>query len=292
MPLMRNLLLRVWHRILEIPTRGLPQGTPKDSFDAEHGTNTSGITWWTNPRSDNFASGIRYQPCPPELCRMAIERSGVDPKEFCFLDIGSGKGRALIIASEYGFKDLVGVDYSAKLCRISGAKPPGLWGRAFSGHQRRRDTIRLPTSEHLGFPVSSVPGGCAGNRAGEAADRNIGARTGDCVRRRRRQFDVGAGGVPGEHLRHSRPPDFSLSRSCDCTLTQRSEGLLGHSHLLALFLQAARGSTGLARSAARKKQRSHYRLRSIRFETRQECQIGRESNHQCVCTTGSSIKLA
>jgi SAM-dependent methyltransferase len=47
---------------------------------------------------------------------MAIERSGVDPEQFCFLDIGCGKGRALIIATEYGFKDLIGVDYSAKLC--------------------------------------------------------------------------------------------------------------------------------------------------------------------------------
>lgn len=117
--LLRNLLLRIWHRILEIPTRGLPRATRKDSFDAEHRTSTSEIQWWTNPRSENFACGIRYEPCSPELCRMAIERSGVDPKQFCFLDIGCGKGRPLIIASEYGFKDLIGVDYSAKLCRIA-----------------------------------------------------------------------------------------------------------------------------------------------------------------------------
>jgi SAM-dependent methyltransferase len=50
---------------------------------------------------------------------MAIERSGVDPKQFCFLDIGCGKGRPLIIASGYGFKDLIGVDYSATLCRVA-----------------------------------------------------------------------------------------------------------------------------------------------------------------------------
>lgn len=115
----RNLLLRIWYRILEIPTRGLPEGTRKDSFDAEYGTNTSGILLWTNPRSENFARGIRYEPCSPDLCRMAIERSGVDPKQFGFLDIGCGKGRPLIIASEYGFKDLIGVDYSAKLCRVA-----------------------------------------------------------------------------------------------------------------------------------------------------------------------------
>jgi SAM-dependent methyltransferase len=117
--LFRNLLLRIWHRILEIPTRGLPRGTRKDSFDAEHGTNTSGVQWWTNPRSENFVRGVRYEPCSPELCRMAIERSGVVPKQFCFLDIGCGKGRPLIIASEYGFKELIGVDYSAKLCRVA-----------------------------------------------------------------------------------------------------------------------------------------------------------------------------
>lgn len=117
--MLRNLFFRVWYRVLEIPARGLPQGRREDSFDAEHGTTTSGIQWWTNPRSENFASGVRYEPCSPELCRMAIERSGVDPKQFCFLDIGCGKGRPLIIASGYGFKDLIGVDYSATLCRVA-----------------------------------------------------------------------------------------------------------------------------------------------------------------------------
>lgn len=114
-----NLILRIWYRLLEIPARGFPMGARKDSFDADHGTNTSGIQWWTNPRSGNFAKGIRYQACSPGLCRMAIERSGVDPKQFSFLDIGCGKGRPLIIAAEYGFEDLIGVDYSAKLCRVA-----------------------------------------------------------------------------------------------------------------------------------------------------------------------------
>jgi len=50
---------------------------------------------------------------------MAIERSGVDPGAFCFLDIGCGKGRPLIIASGYQFNDLIGVDYSSRLCRIA-----------------------------------------------------------------------------------------------------------------------------------------------------------------------------
>jgi SAM-dependent methyltransferase len=117
--LLKNVLARVWTRILEIPSRGLPRGMPKDTFDAEHGTDTAGIQWWTNPRSENFAQGIRYEPCSPEICKIAIDRSGVDPKQFCFLDIGCGKGRPLIIASQYGFENLIGIDYSARLCRVA-----------------------------------------------------------------------------------------------------------------------------------------------------------------------------
>lgn len=85
----------------------------------QRGTNTAGIHWWTNPYSENFASGIRYEPSAPEVCQMAIERAGIDPKAFCFVDIGCGKGRPLVIASEYGFKDLVGIEYSAKLCKVA-----------------------------------------------------------------------------------------------------------------------------------------------------------------------------
>jgi SAM-dependent methyltransferase len=117
--ILRNVISRVWRRVLEIPSRGLPAGVKKDLFDAEHGTNTSGIVWLTNLQSQNFASGIRYEPCPPRMCEVAIEQAGIDPTQFHFIDVGCGKGRALIIASSYGFHQLVGVEYSAALCRVA-----------------------------------------------------------------------------------------------------------------------------------------------------------------------------
>jgi SAM-dependent methyltransferase len=40
----------------------------------------------------------------------------IDPNDFCFVDIGCGKGRGLLIASSYPFARLIGVDYSYKLC--------------------------------------------------------------------------------------------------------------------------------------------------------------------------------
>jgi SAM-dependent methyltransferase len=41
------------------------------------------------------------------------------PKEKVFVDIGSGKGRVLLIAAEYGFKKIKGVELSPNLCEIA-----------------------------------------------------------------------------------------------------------------------------------------------------------------------------
>src|ERR1017187_1922698 len=114
-----NVITRVWRRLLEIPSRGFPTGVRKDSFDAQHGTNTSGIVWLTNLRSENFARGIRYEPCPPRTCEAAIEQAEIDPTQFYFIDVGCGKGRPLIIASRYGFQQLIGIEYSAALCQVA-----------------------------------------------------------------------------------------------------------------------------------------------------------------------------
>jgi SAM-dependent methyltransferase len=115
----RNAFCRLWRRLLDVPARGFPAGARKDSFDGQYGTDTGGVVWLTNLRSRNFTSGIRYEPCPPKRCRLAIEQADIDPEEFCFVDVGCGKGRPLIIASQYGFRRLIGVEYSASLCRTA-----------------------------------------------------------------------------------------------------------------------------------------------------------------------------
>ena len=35
------------------------------------------------------------------------------------MDIGSGKGRVLLIASQYGFRNVVGIEFSGELCAIA-----------------------------------------------------------------------------------------------------------------------------------------------------------------------------
>jgi SAM-dependent methyltransferase len=115
-----QLLKRMGIRLLEIPSKGLPKlQHGDDDFDAVHGTETSRMVLFTNPRSEHFAVGTRYQATPEAAIRSAIERSRIAPQSFTFLDIGCGKGRPLIVANQYHFRKLIGVEYSAHLCGIA-----------------------------------------------------------------------------------------------------------------------------------------------------------------------------
>lgn len=41
------------------------------------------------------------------------------PVEGVFVDFGSGKGRALMLAAKYGFRKIVGIEFSGELCEIA-----------------------------------------------------------------------------------------------------------------------------------------------------------------------------
>ena len=41
------------------------------------------------------------------------------PREKSILDIGSGKGRVMVVAAHYGFKNITGVDFARELCAVA-----------------------------------------------------------------------------------------------------------------------------------------------------------------------------
>jgi hypothetical protein len=51
-----------------------------------------------------------YQPTEPTLFRAMMAALPIDFREFTFIDIGSGKGRPLLLAAEYPFRNIVGVE--------------------------------------------------------------------------------------------------------------------------------------------------------------------------------------
>jgi SAM-dependent methyltransferase len=89
-------------------------------FDRSHGTDTSGFVSPTAlPESDGArVHAVCYAGSQPSLVRLAL--TALPALEACtFVDLGCGKGRALLVASEFPFRDILGVELSAPLARIA-----------------------------------------------------------------------------------------------------------------------------------------------------------------------------
>ncbi len=79
------------------------------AFDVRFGTQTS--------EEDGAAardSGA-YRAIPGSLFSRAMASVGVNPQAYAFVDYGSGAGKALLLASEHGFKEIVGIESSKEL---------------------------------------------------------------------------------------------------------------------------------------------------------------------------------
>lgn len=78
-------------------------------FDWDRRVNTtSGTVGWRERLVGAFTSG--YQATEPALFHEMLDALPLDFREFTFLDLGSGKGRALLLASDYPFRRIIGVE--------------------------------------------------------------------------------------------------------------------------------------------------------------------------------------
>lgn len=60
-----------------------------------------------------------YQPTEPALFHEMLQGLGIDFAGFTFVDLGSGKGRTLLMASEYPFRRIVGIELLPELHRVA-----------------------------------------------------------------------------------------------------------------------------------------------------------------------------
>lgn len=87
-------------------------------YDWEHRVNTtSGTVGWRERLLGIFHSP--YQPTDAALFQEMMASLPIDFREFTFVDLGSGKGRTLLMASEYPFRRIVGVEILPELHRVA-----------------------------------------------------------------------------------------------------------------------------------------------------------------------------
>ena len=89
-------------------------------FDIRYGTDT--FSWVElddlQIQSKNIKRGERYQPTHAMSLRNLFRKLRI-PREKILVDLGSGKGKVLLVAAEYGFKEVWGVEFSKELCHIA-----------------------------------------------------------------------------------------------------------------------------------------------------------------------------
>lgn len=87
------------------------------AFDGDLGTDTGGIQ--TVPsltvRGKNAHFGVDHIASDPDEFTRAIEALDIAFASATFLDLGAGKGRALLLAARYPFKHIVGVEFAEEL---------------------------------------------------------------------------------------------------------------------------------------------------------------------------------
>ena len=91
-------------------------------YDWDHRVNTtSAAVGWRDRLLGVFHSP--YQPTEPALFHEMLDalqqQSHLDVREFTFIDLGSGKGRTLLLASDYPFRRIVGVELLPALHHIA-----------------------------------------------------------------------------------------------------------------------------------------------------------------------------
>ena len=87
-------------------------------YDWEHRVNTTSANVSWHARLIGLLNSS-YQPIESDLFEEMLNSLGIDYTRFTFIDIGSGKGRPLLMASEYPFRRVMGVELLPELNRIA-----------------------------------------------------------------------------------------------------------------------------------------------------------------------------
>ncbi len=129
---------------VRLPTEGWSRQHP---FDREHGVDTSG----TLPDYMLVEGPTAYGSGQPSIIRTALAEIP-DPHACHFVDLGCGKGRPLLVATEFGFSALTRVEFSPVLARVARSNAAVL-----SRAHPRRKPIEIITGDALAYRLPEEP---------------------------------------------------------------------------------------------------------------------------------------
>ena len=91
------------------------------AFDWRHGVRTCGAVTLDGLTiaGGNVGQGGFYLGSHPRFIFRVIKGLKIDYRRYVFIDLGSGKGRVLLVASEFPFMEVLGVEFARELHEIA-----------------------------------------------------------------------------------------------------------------------------------------------------------------------------
>jgi SAM-dependent methyltransferase len=122
---LRRLVMRVVHRLrramgwitVEEATWHRYKARIDAEFDEAHGVRTGGVDdlYGLSIVGPNARHGVSHIASDPHEFSQALAAVAVDHSRFSFVDLGCGRGRALLLAARLPFRTIVGVEFAAEL---------------------------------------------------------------------------------------------------------------------------------------------------------------------------------
>ena len=142
-----------------------PTAFPIHPFDQMHGVDTSGLVparhLLTGHPNDEHVTA--YYAVAPSILRALIGlwRETVPPhpiSSYSFVDVGAGKGRGLLVASEYRFRKVVGIELNPQLATVARSNA-AQWTRAHAADPTSEPIAPIEVLEQdaLEFELPSTP---------------------------------------------------------------------------------------------------------------------------------------
>jgi SAM-dependent methyltransferase len=91
------------------------------AFDQKYGTDTQGRVEVESLGIEGVAAShaVHYEPSSLPKVERALRRLPIRHEDYCFVDMGAGKGLAIAVAARYPFRRVIGVEVSRALCQIA-----------------------------------------------------------------------------------------------------------------------------------------------------------------------------
>jgi SAM-dependent methyltransferase len=92
-----------------------------NEFDAKYGTDTSAPVNATDGRlpGDYVGDAIQYEPTNPATVHHVMRSLSIAYEDFELIDVGCGKGRTILLASDYPFARITGIELSPVTSEIA-----------------------------------------------------------------------------------------------------------------------------------------------------------------------------